>query len=280
MKPALRAATLAWVVVAATACAPLSGRTESNSSSAAIEALAPGGKLRVGLYPGSPTSFIPATDGTAPRGVGYDLAKELASKAGVAFEPTVFPTNEKVQEAVRAGAVDLVFTNATAARAQFIDFTPVVLEIEKGYLVAASSTVRDSAALDRPGIRIGHSRGSTTQRELAQVVKNAQLTPVDSLADASRALAEGRVDAFASNKAILHQISDGLPGSRVLAGRWGGETFAFGIPKDRAAARPYLDAFVKKARDEGAVRRAAERAGVRGLVAATNAHTRSVEEMP
>jgi polar amino acid transport system substrate-binding protein len=258
---------LAWLVVVASACTTLSAGTESNSSTAAIEALAPGGKLRVGLYPGSPTSFIPGTDGTAPRGVGYDLAKELATKAGVAFEPVVFPSNDKVQEAVKASSVDLVFTNATAARAQFIDFTPVVLEIEKGYLVPAGSAIRDGAELDRPGIRIGHSRGSTTQGELAKILKHAQLIPVDSLADAGRALAEGRVDAFASNKAILNQISDGLPGSRVLSGRWGEETFAFGIPKNRPAARPYLDAFVKRARDEGSVRRAAERAGVRGLAA-------------
>ncbi len=79
------------------------------------------------------------------------------------------------------------------------------------------------------------------------------------------ALTESRLDAYASNKAILHQMSDGLPGSRVLSGSWGEETFAFGIPKGRDAARPYLEAFAKKARDTGAVRRAAERAGVRGL---------------
>jgi polar amino acid transport system substrate-binding protein len=264
MKNRSRVTILAALCVAA-ACTTLPERTAPVADRAAIEALAPGGKLRMGLYPGSPTSFIPGTGGAAARGVGHDLAKELASRAGVAFEPVVFATNEKVQEAVKAGAVDLVFTNATAARAQFTDFTPVVLEIEKGYLVAASSTIRDSAEIDRAGIRIGHSRGSTTQTELAKIIRNARLGPVDSLADASRALAEGRIDAFASNKAILNEMSDGLPGSRILPGRWGEETFAFGIPKNRDAARPWLEAFVKKARDEGAVRRAAERAGVRGL---------------
>lgn len=265
MQSALRVVILAVAVVAA-ACTTMPGPPASNSP-AAIEALAPGGKLRVGLYPGSPTSFIPAKDGAPARGVGYDLAKELASEAGIAFEPVVFPSNDKVQEAVKAGSVDLVFTNATSARAQFTDFTSAVLEIEKSYLVPAGSAIRDAAELDRPAIRIGISRGSTTQGELAKILKNPQVIPMDSLAAGSRALAEGRLDAYASNKAILHQMSDGLPGSRVLSGSWGAEALAFGIPKGRAAARPYLDAFVKKARDEGAVRRAAERAGVRGLAA-------------
>lgn len=219
----------------------------------------------MGLYPGSPTSFIAAKVGVAPRGVGYELAKELASEAGTTFEPVVFPSNDKVQEAVKAGSVDLVFTNATAARAQFVDFTRPVLEIEKSYLVPAGSSIRDGADLDRAEIRIGISRGSTTQGELAKILKNPQFIPMGSLADGSRALTESRLDAYASNKAILHQMSDGLPGSRVLSGSWGEETFAFGIPKGRDAARPYLEAFAKKARDTGAVRRAAERAGVRGL---------------
>ena len=60
-------------------------------------------------------------------------------------------------------------------------------------------------------------------------------------------------------------MSDRLPGSRVLGGRWGGEAIAFGLPKGRAAALPYLSRFVEEERDSGGVRAAAERAGVRGL---------------
>ena len=39
--------------------------------------LAPSGKLRVGLYPGTPTSILESAS-EGPRGVGYDLGKELA----------------------------------------------------------------------------------------------------------------------------------------------------------------------------------------------------------
>lgn len=245
------------------ACAALPSATPE-----AVAALAPTGTLRVGLYPGSPTSIIPAEGGAAPRGVAYDLGSDLAKEIGVAFEPVVFPSNDKVLEAVRGGAVDLVFTNATQARAAFIDFTPAVLRIEKGYLVPARSTIREASSLDRPGIRIGISRGSTTQAELGGVVKSATLVPVASLDEAIRDLSEGRLEAFATNKAILFQMSDRLAGSRVLAGRWGEETFALGIPKGRpAAAIPYLAGFVQRERETGAVRRAAERAGLRGMSA-------------
>ncbi|MGZ5037289.1 MAG: transporter substrate-binding domain-containing protein [Usitatibacter sp.] len=243
------------------ACATLPPATPAD-----VAALAPIGALRVGLYPGSPTSIIPAEGGTAPRGVAYDLGRDLAKELGVAFEPVVFPSNDKVLDAVRRAAVDLVFTNATQARAAFIDFTPAVLQIEKGYLVPARSTVREASALDRSGIRIGISRGSTTQAELGEVVRSATLVPVASIDEAVRDLSEGRLEAFATNKAILFQMSDRLPGSRVLDGRWGEETFALGVPKGRpAAAISYLRGFVQFERSAGAVRRAAERAGLRGM---------------
>src|ERR1700737_1517616 len=43
--------------------------------------LAPTGKLRVGLYPGTPTSILPDAQSGGPRGVGYDLGQEVARRA-------------------------------------------------------------------------------------------------------------------------------------------------------------------------------------------------------
>src|SRR5260370_15409761 len=39
------------------------------------QVLAPTGKLRVGLYPGTPTSILPDAQSGGPRGVGYDLGQ-------------------------------------------------------------------------------------------------------------------------------------------------------------------------------------------------------------
>jgi len=226
-----------------------------------IAQLAPTGSLRVGVYSGSPTSYVA---GVTPRGVAYEMGQKLAKRAGVPFEPVVFPSNEKLYEAFRAGKVDLVFTNATAARREFIDFTPVVLGIQKGYLVRPGSNATDHAALDRPGVKIGVSRASTTQTELAAIVKQATLVPMASLEEGERALGAGSIEAYGSNKAILYEMSDKVPGSRVLDGKWGSETFAFGIPKGRPVALEYVSRFAVEERDAGGLRGAAERAGIRG----------------
>ena len=78
-------------------------------------------------------------------------------------------------------------------------------------------------------------------------------------------LKDRRIDAFATNKGILNQLADGLPGARILDGRWGTESLAIAVPKGREAGRPWLAEFVASVRDDGLVRRAAERAGLRGL---------------
>ncbi|MCW5591503.1 MAG: transporter substrate-binding domain-containing protein [Burkholderiales bacterium] len=226
--------------------------------------LAPTGKLRVGLYPGSPTSIIPASGSGEARGVGHDVGRDMARRLGVPFEPVVFERNAEVLEAGKAGRVDLVFTNATAERARFLDFSPTVLEIEQGYLVPRGSAIASAADVDRAGVRVGVSQGSTSQGVLSKELKHAAVVPTPNLKVAAEMLSSGKLDAFATNKAILFELGDKVPGSRVLDGRWGLEKFSFGIPKGRDAALPLLGELVAAARADGTVAKAAERAGVRG----------------
>ena len=258
--PALAAIALATL----TGCGALAPTPDS----AAVQALAPTGKLRVGLYPGTPTSIIgnPA-DGTA-KGVGFDLGSELARRSGVPFEPVVHANNAGVLAAARSGAVDMVFTNATPARMKELDFSPAVLQVEQGYLVPARSAIRTPAEVDRAGIRIGVSEGSTSEATLSRELKNAAVIRTPSLRAAVAMLAAGDLDAFATNKATLYEMADELPGSRVLEGRWGLESFAIGIPKGREAALLLVARFVTAAKAEGLVTRAVERAGLRGTVPA------------
>ena len=61
-------------------------------------------------------------------------------------------------------------------------------------------------------------------------------------------------------------MSDELPGSKVLDGRWGLENFGIAIPKGRGAAMAYVGGFAEDAKAEGLLARAVERAGLRGTV--------------
>lgn len=251
-------ATIAALALAA--CAALAPQPDP----AAVAALAPAGKLRVAVYTGSPTSLVrdPATGET--KGVALDLGRAMAAKLGVPFEALEFPNNAAALDAVKGAKADFAFTNATPARARDMDFSPHLLGVEQGYLVPAGSALTETAAVDRAGVRVGVSKGSSSERELTGLLKAATLVPVGSLREGREMLSAGRLDAYATNKAILNEMADALPGSRILAGRYGLETFAIGVPKGREAGHAWLKRFADDARAAGLVRRAAERAGLRG----------------
>ncbi len=226
--------------------------------------LAPTGELRVGVYPGSPTSMIRDPASGEVKGVSIDLGRELAARLGVPFKIVQFERVAQVVEALGNGMVDFTITNATEERAKHADFSEPVLEIEQGYLVMPGSPVAAIADVDKPGVRVGVTQGSTSLSVLSRQFQHATLVTAPSLAAAVEMLSARKVDAYATNKSVLFEIADQLPGSTVLAGRWGLERMSMAIPKGRDHGLSFIRQFAEQARTEGLVKRAADRAGVRG----------------
>jgi polar amino acid transport system substrate-binding protein len=225
--------------------------------------LAPTGKLRVGLYPGTPTSILPDAP-VGPRGVGYEVGKEVARRLGVPYDPVVFARNAEVLEAVKTGKVDMVFTNASASRAKEMDFGPPYLEIELGYLVPKGSPVTTLDGVDVKGVRVGVTKGSSSDGVLSRDLKAAEVVRAETVGVAVTMMAAGQIDAFATNKATLFEMSEKLPGSMVLDGKWGVERHAIAIPRGRDQGRAFVDKFTEDAKSEGLVKAAIEHAGLRG----------------
>jgi len=225
--------------------------------------LAPTGVLRIGVYLGSPSSLVRSADGS-PRGVTVDLGRALAQRLGVAAQLVEFERLAAVLDALKVGQVDMTVTNATAARAEIVDFTAPILSLELGYLVPAGSRINSIAQVDQAGVRIGVSQGSSSQAALTRQLKQATIVPAASLQIAAQMLQTEKLDAFATNKAILFELADQLSSATLLPGRWGLEHMAIGIPKGRDAGRPLLAEFAQQIRHDGSVQRAADRAGLRG----------------
>jgi polar amino acid transport system substrate-binding protein len=228
--------------------------------------LAPTGTLRVGLYPGTPTSILPDPKSGGPRGVGYDLGKELARRLDVPCAPVVFTKNAEVLEAVKTGNVDVAFTNASATRARDMDFGPSYLEIELGYLVPQGSAVATLPEVDARGSRIGVTAGSSSDAALTRDLRNAEIVRPVTIDAAIEMLSTGKLDAFATNKATLFEMAEKLPGSKLLTGRWGVERHAIAIPKGRDQGLAFVRQFTDAVKSEGLVSAAIARAGLRGAV--------------
>jgi polar amino acid transport system substrate-binding protein len=251
---------LAFVVLLAGALAPAQA-TDADIA----HILAPTGKLRAALYPGTPTSILPDPNGN-PRGVGYEVGKALAEKLHVPYEPVVYAKNAEVLEAVKTGAADVAFTNASPARAKLMDFAPVYLRIELGYLLAEGSPVKDVGEIDVSGRKVGVTTGSSSDAELSHDLKNATVVRIATIKDAIGQLTAHQIDAFATNKATLFEMAEKVPGSHVLEGRWGEEHHAIAIPKGREAAGDFLRGFTEEIGESGLVLDAAKRADLKGVI--------------
>ena len=136
----------------------------------------------VGIYAGSPTSQVIDPETKQSHGVTYDLGKELAARLNVPVEYISFPRVADVVAAIKDGKVDFTVTNATAVRARDVNFSRNLLSVELGYLVPANSPIVRVEQIDGPGIRIGVTKGGTSERVLSEKFKNAKITSAESVA--------------------------------------------------------------------------------------------------
>ena len=232
------------------------------------EILAPQGKLRVGVYFGSPTSMVRDSKTNEVHGLSFDLGQELARRLNVPFEQVSYQRISDVLEGMKAGDVDFTVSNSTPARAASVTFSQNLLTIELGYLVAAASPITVIADIQRAGLRIGVTQGSTSQGTIPKLLPNATVVPSENYKRGIEMLEQGEIDTYATNKPTLFEMSDQMPGSRVLEGRWGEEHLAVAIPKGREAALEYIQHFVQEVQSNGLLAQSVERAGLRGAVKA------------
>lgn len=254
-----------WIVVMATA-AVLATTSLSAFAQDAKAMLAPKGKLRVGVYLGSPTSLVHDPKTGESHGLSFELGKELAKRLDVPFAQVNYQRISDVLEGMKAGDVDFTISNSTPARAAFVAFSQTLLTIELGYLVTASSPIKDIAEIQKAGLRIGVTKNSTSQGTIPKLLPNAIVIPAENYKRGIEMLEHGDIDTYATNKPTLFEMSDQMPGSRILEGRWGEEHLAIAIPKEHAAGLQYIKSFVEDVRTSGLVARLAEQAGLRGAV--------------
>jgi polar amino acid transport system substrate-binding protein len=235
----------------------------------ARQALAPTGKLRVGLLLGSPTHVTKDSASGEMKGVGFDLGKELARRMGVPFDPVIYPSIPALLDSGKSGAWDVTFIGVTPGRAKDFDFAPTHLEVEFGYLVPGGSSISAMADVDRPGIRVALQERSGPDVFFSPLLKNAVLVRAPSNPATLDLLKSGKADVMGSIKPILFELSKQLPGSRVLDGRPGIDPHAMAMPKGRDAGAAYARKFIQDTKSEGLVKAAIERVGMRGALVTT-----------
>lgn len=235
----------------------------SQLADAARAELAPGGRLRAALNYSN--TLLISTRGATPTGVAPDLARELARRAGAGVEFVAYANAGLAADAAATGAWDVAFIGAEPQRAGEITFSPAYVEIEASYLVPVGSPLGRLDDIDRDGIHIATAARAAYTLFLQRTLRHAALVEAEGLPAAFDRFVEMKLDALAGLKPNLEADARRLPGARVLEGRFTAVQQSMGVPKRRAAAANYLEAFVAEIRTSGLLRDLVARHHVDGL---------------
>lgn len=152
------------------------------------------GKLRIGVTSAEPWFFKdPMTEKWT--GVGVAMGQKLADKLGVELVP-VETTWANAVAALQADQIDLMFVlDPTEERRKAVDFPEAPLfYYALGALVAEDSDAKAWTDLDKAGTRVGVVLGTSVDKNVTAMMKNAEISRFSNNDEAVAAFAAKRVD--------------------------------------------------------------------------------------
>lgn len=231
---------------------------------AVLAQLAPNGTLRAGLNLANKLLNTGETASGDPDGVAPDMARAIAEKLGVGISLIRFASPGELADEVSSDIWDIGFIGAEPTRAETIDFTAAYVEIEATYLVSEDSRFQTVEDVDSDGVRIAVSGRSAYDNYLSRNLKNAELIRAKGVPGAVELFKSGEYDALAALRPALVAEIGGLPGTRILDGKFTAVQQAIGIAKGKPEAAKFLSDFVEEAKASGRVASLIDRHGVEG----------------
>ena len=229
--------------------------------------LAQAGEIRVGLFLPQYTRD-PASGELHGLGTGFialELTRIVAARLGIAARAIEYPSPKAAVAGLQGDTCDTVFLGMEPSRAVEVDFAPPIFQFDYTYLVPAGSAIQHITDADRPGIRIGLVESHASALALRRLVTRANFVGVELPDEAVDLIKNDKADLLAFPRDHLLIFAEKLPGSRVLADRYGVNRVAMAVRKGRAGWLAYATEFSQEAKASGLVRAAIEHGALQGF---------------
>jgi polar amino acid transport system substrate-binding protein len=232
--------------------------------------LAPTGTLRALYLASNPAHAVRDSATGQPRGVAIDLARELGRRLGIPVTVTGAANPQAVIDAVQRGEADLGFVAYNPERAGPVEFSRPYMLVQQTFIVREGSSISSVAAIDRPGQRIGATKGDSIALYLARNLKQTQVVEIveSTPGEARQMVLEGKLDAFGANRQRLTDFIRGVSGLRLLPDDLYGVEQTLIVPKGKSEALTTLNQFIEDLRNSGFLRASIDKSGVIGITVA------------
>lgn len=246
---------------------PVPQLNEMQSPDPRVAELVATGEIRLALF--LPQYAKDAASGEL-RGIGTGfiataLIQGLAARLAIACCVIEYPSPAAAIVGLNGGACDVAFLGLEPLRAVEVDFTPPLFQFDYTFLVLPGSAIRELGDADRPGVRIVTVDGHASALALRRLVRHAELVGCKLPEEAFALFAAGQAQAFALPRDHLLEFAQRLPGSRLLADRYGVNRVGMAVRKGRAELLAYLSEFAEEARTSGLVQRVIDRGALPGF---------------
>jgi len=232
-----------------------------------IAELVRAGEIRVGLFLPQYT-LDPKSGELHGVGTGFialELTRILAARLGIAARAVEYPSPKAAVAGLQRKSCDTVFLGMEPSRALEVDFAPPLFQFDYTYLVPAGSAIKRISDADRPGIRIGLVESHASALALRRLVTQADFVGVELPDEAIDLMENDRADLLAFPRDHLLGFAEKLPGSCVLADRYGVNRVAMAVRKGRPGWLAYANEFSQEAKMSGLVQSAIERGNLLGF---------------
>lgn len=200
-----------------------------------------------------PFGFVDRETG-ALAGYDVDVVKAIAARLGVKAVVTPVTAANRVPELLE-GNVDIVAATMpkTPDLGRLVDFSETYYLTSQKVLVK-KGTVK--ALADLAGKRIGTAKGSTWEINAKLKVPGAIVVSFDNAARASRALADGQIDALSSDEVVLARLLERLPRGQyeIPAVRISEEPYGLAVRKGDKALLDAVNGALREMAASGAAR--------------------------
>jgi len=160
------------------------------------------GVLTVGVRDASPPFSFLDKDKNQIVGIEVDLVEQIAKKLGLPLKLVPVSAAERA-EALHDGKVDLIAAtySKTPDRAKIVDFSLTYFKA-KQRILAKKGVV--STLKDLEGKKIAVVKGTTTEKNLRQMVPSATILPLSTMKYVIDVLARGEVDIVSGDGPVLY----------------------------------------------------------------------------
>jgi len=204
------------------------------------------GVVKIGVFTDlEPYGFLDPSG----KNVGYDvdIGTELAKRLGVKPEFVQVTGPTRVPSLV-AGKVDVVVADFTRTleRSKLIAFSDPYIVVGNTYMVLAKrSELKTAADLNKPSIKVGISRGGTSEQSVPASLPKATIVRFDNYNDELIAMRTGKTDVVSEDNIFTGQMVAKNPKEfKVIPGLFTHEDICIGVPKGDLSWYYWVNLFV------------------------------------